>query len=234
MTPYYQDDLVTLYHGDCREILPIPPALALVTDPPYGLGRRMHESRADKQHGAALAPSKNYGEVAWDDIPCDSRLLRRFVWGAEESVIWGGNFFSLPPSRCWLVWNKDNGSNDYADCELAWTSLNAPIRCLRHRWMGMLQEWPERRVHPTQKPLPVMEWALQFIRLELCVFDPFTGSGTTLVAAKNLGRRAIGIEIEERWCEVAARRLAQETLFTATAVMLDTHEQLTMLEEVPP
>ena len=210
MKPYYEHAGITIYHGDCREVV-LSGAGVLVTDPPYGLGRSTHESRAATQHGAAACASRNYGPVECDEQPADSKHLRALVASSREAVIWGGNYFDLPPMRGWLVWDKDNGSNDYADCELAWTTLDMPIRRLRHRWMGMLQEREEERVHPTQKPLGVMLWALSFVA-EGTILDPFMGSGTTLVAAKNLGRKAIGIEIEERYCEIAAKRLAQEVM----------------------
>ena len=120
------------------------------------------------------------------------------------------------PARCWLVWDKDNGANGYADCELAWTNLDKAVRRIKHRWMGMLQEpgMPkEERVHPTQKPVPVMRWCIQQAPENCrCVIDPFVGSGTTLVAAAREGRAAVGIEGEERYCEIAAKRLQQEVL----------------------
>jgi DNA modification methylase len=115
-----------------------------------------------------------------------------------------------------LVWDKDNGTNDYADCEIAWTNLEKPIRKLTFRWHGMLTEPgcpKEYRDHPTQKPEPVMRWALlQAPDSVRTVLDPFMGSGTTLVACKRLGRVAVGIEREERYCEIAAERLRQEAL----------------------
>jgi DNA modification methylase len=132
----------------------------------------------------------------------------------EHQIIFGGNFFELPPSSCWLVWDKDN-TGDFADCELAWTNLNKAVRRLMFRWNGMLQEPgipKEVREHPTQKPEPVMTWALGHAPNVRTVLDPFMGSGTTLAAAKRQGMSATGIEIEERYCEIAAKRLSQEVL----------------------
>ena len=134
---------------------------------------------------------------------------------SQYQIIFGGNYFGLPPSSCWLVWDKDN-TGDFADCELAWTNLKKAVRRLKWRWNGMLQENmanKELREHPTQKPLEVMKWAMKHAP-EDCqtILDPFMGSGTTLRAAKDLGRKAIGIEIEEKYCEIAVNRLRQEVL----------------------
>ena len=115
------------------------------------------------------------------------------------------------------MWDKDNGQNTFADCELAWTNLPKAVRKFKWRWQGMLQEKggrdKEHRVHPTQKPLALMRWCLSLVPDAETVLDPFAGSGTTLVAARLEGRKAIGIEINERYCEAAANRLAQRTLF---------------------
>jgi DNA modification methylase len=211
MKPYYEEDGITIYHGDCREV--DFRGDLLLTDPPYGIGAAKN-LRANKQHGAALAPSRDYGAATWDDAPCSDELLTIWRERCNFQIIWGGNYFRLPPMRGWLVWDKQNGDNGYADCELAWTSLDTAVRLKRYQWMGMLQEHMERkeeRMHPTQKPLDIMLWCIQ-LAPETCdkIIDPFMGSGTTLRAAKDLGRRAIGIEIEEKYCEIAAKRLAQK------------------------
>ncbi len=217
MKPYYQEDGITIYHGDCREVLATLPKVDLVlTDPPYGIGADRN-LRANRQHGHAATASRDYGSGSWDSKPPDSEVMALVLSVSRWQIVWGGNYFQLPPSPCWLVWDKDNGTNGYADCELAWTNLNKAVRRLRHRWMGMPQEGSgtrkEPRVHPTQKPVPVMRWCLSLAPDDggpIC--DPFMGSGTTLRAAKDLGRQAIGIEIEERYCEIAAKRLAQGVL----------------------
>ena len=216
---YYDHAGITIYHGDCRDILPLIPAGSVdlvLTDPPHGIGADRN-LRANKQHGAAVAPSRDYGDGRWDAATPDADTMRLVVDSAPLSIIWDGNYFGLAPAAKWLVWDKDNGNNGYADCELAWSNLNGAIRRLRYRWMGMLQEHggihKEERVHPTQKPVPVIVWAInQAPQTVESILDPFMGSGTTLVAAKQLGRRAIGIEIEEKYCEIAAKRLSQEVL----------------------
>jgi DNA modification methylase len=113
------------------------------------------------------------------------------------------------------VWDKLRGDTDFADCELAWTNLDKSVRRIAYRWNGFLVApgCKDVRVHPTQKPLSVMTWAIRQAPADVrTILDPFMGSGTTLEAAKLLGLSAIGIEREERYCEIAAQRLAQEVL----------------------
>jgi DNA modification methylase len=214
MKPYYQDDAVTIYHGDAREVLGEPIACAtfdlLLTDPPYGIGEGNAKRIASRSN---LAKSRDYGDAQWDSRTPDKDLMDIAIDYCEEAIIWGGNYFELPPQRGWLVWDKDNGDNDFADCELAWTNLEQAVRKFKWRWAGMLQEnmaSKDVREHPTQKPLALMLWCLGFAPEARTILDPFMGSGTTLRAAKDLGRKAIGIEIEERYCEIAAKRMAQE------------------------
>lgn len=211
MKPYFSDGTVTIYHGDCAVISPQLGAFDLLcTDPPYGIG----EARGKNKSRTKLAKSRDYGVSDWDDAPPSGELIASLRSFARWQCIFGGNYFSLPPSSCWLVWDKENGENDFADCELAWTNWPKAVRRIRHMWHGMLRKGGEERYHPTQKPLAVMSWAI-----DLCperpttVIDPFMGSGTTLRACKDLGISCVGIEREEKYCEIAARRLAQQTLF---------------------
>jgi hypothetical protein len=143
--------------GDCRDILPtLPKVDAVVTDPPYGIG----EARNNNASRSSLATSRDYGTDAWDDAPIDSETIAEMIQKARFSVIFGGNYYALPPTSCWLVWDKENGANDFADCELAWTNIPKAARLIRYRWHGMLRANNETRGdHPTQKPIGVMKWA---------------------------------------------------------------------------
>lgn len=211
--PYYEADGIAIYLGDCSEIAPALGRFDLLcTDPPYGIG----EARGKNKSRTKAAKSKDYGVSDWDDAPPSDGLLTSLRSQARWRCIFGGNYFALPPSSCWLVWDKENGASDFADAELAWTNYTCAVRLKRHRWAGMLQAdmgRKEERSHPTQKPLAVMSWAIS-----LCpdkptsVIDPFMGSGTTLRACKDLGIRCVGIEREEKYCEIAARRLGQGVL----------------------
>ena len=131
---------------------------------------------------------------------------------AMWACFWGGNYYSLPPTSCWLVWDKQNGTNDFADAELAWTNYPRAVRLKKHLWNGMIRKNGEDRFHPTQKPLEVMTWAIGLAPASLSILDPFGGSGTTAVAAKQLGRKCTLIEIEEKYCEIAVKRLSQMQL----------------------
>lgn len=215
MEPYYSEDGVTIYHGDCRDIIPLLSDVdAVVTDPPYGIGAATRSFQNPVKRGAAVAASRDYGTSDWDAAAPSPDDIAALLAIGRWHILWGGNYFGLPPRRGWLVWDKETGSNGYADCELAWTDLETAVRRFRFQWMGMLQQLPEDRWHPTQKPLPLMRWALGLLPLDVSVIlDPYAGSGTTLRAAKDLGLRAIGIEVEERYCEIAAKRLGQQSLF---------------------
>ena len=212
MKPYFQDKDVTIYNCDCRDILQFLPKVDLVlTDPPYGIG----EAAGKNKSRGLLAQPKDFGYAEWDNQPASQELITQVINKARYSIIFGGNFYSLPASSCWFVWDKDNEATDFADAELAWTNLKCAVRLFKWRWNGMLQQDmknKEYRYHPTQKPVALMEWCISKVDNANLILDPFMGSGTTLRAAKNLGRKAIGIEIEEKYCEIAARRMAQQVM----------------------
>lgn len=200
----------TMIWGDCREILPTLPAFdLLLTDPPYGIGEAAGKN---KSRGHKNIPATDYGNDDWDDAPPPSELINLMRSKARWQIIFGGNYFELPPSSCWLVWDKDN-SGDFADAELAWTNLKKAVRLKKWRWNGMLQEnmaKKEIRQHPTQKPVPIMEWCLtQAPHDTETVLDPFAGSGSTGVACANMGKAFTGIERERKYFDIAVERIAR-------------------------
>lgn len=200
--PYYDKDGITIYCADCREILPLLPKVDLVlTDPPYGIAGIW--SGGSTLHGWSKSNSERGLRNEWDREPPSKQTLDLVVSAGGTAVIWGGNYFDLPPSRCWLVWNKPERGFSLAEAELAWTNRDAVVRVWDCR-----RSDPGRE-HPTQKPLDLMEWCINWSKTNGTILDPFMGSGTTLVAAKQLGRKAIGIEIEEKYCRIAVERLAQ-------------------------
>lgn len=196
----------TLYLGDCRDVLPtLGKVDAVVTDPPYGIG----EAAGKNASRTKLATAKDYGDDSWDDEPVADDLMALVRAAGRWNVIFGGNYYLCAPASCWLVWDKENGSNDFADCELAWTNLPKAVRRLRFMWNGMLRANGEQRGdHPTQKPIGVMRWAIsQLPEPNRVILDPFMGSGTTGVAAMDLHRQFIGIEREAKYFDIACRRI---------------------------
>ena len=188
----------TLYLGDCLDILPtLPKVDAVITDPPFGLGEKMQ--------GGTWGAKEGFKEMlTWDSAPPEVDDLLLIAAHGRHAVMWGGNYFGLPPSRGWLVWDKSNAVPTMADVELAWTNLDRPAKRFRGT-VGRVEFG-----HPTQKPLDLMKWTIQqvdFFGLAKTVFDPFMGSGTTGVAAVQMGRRFIGIEREPKYFEIACRRI---------------------------
>ena len=208
--PYYDRDGITIYHADCRQILPMLGRFdLLMADPPYGIDA---DNRKRILSRRKLAAAKDYGESQWDKEPVPAWLMELAREMCDKQIIFGGNYYALPPCKGPLIWDKENGDNDFADGELAWNNLGTALRIKRHLWNGMLRKGGEDRHHPTQKPLEVIQWAIMQAGDVQTILDPWAGSGTTGHAAKNLGKRAVLIEREERYCEVAAARLAQDVL----------------------
>jgi site-specific DNA-methyltransferase (adenine-specific) len=181
----------TLYNADCRVVLQTERRFdAIVTDPPYGIRDKGGKWGKKAEHH-------------WDsEAPDISRLIEFGV----PTIVWGGNYFSLPPSRGWLAWRKPDRVPSAADFELAWTSLDMNARMIDHSIAATNEE---RVGHPTQKPLRVMRWALTFLPAIEAVLDPFMGSGTTGVAAVQAGLDFIGIEREPKYFEMACKRIEQ-------------------------
>lgn len=205
----------TLHLGDCRELLPSLGAFdALVTDPPYGIGEAAGKSKtrtSGLNERVRHQYRRDYGDDAWDDQPVPADLMQMVRAAAKWQVIFGGNYYELPPTACWLVWDKLNGDTDFADCELAWTNLKKAVRRLRFQWNGCFRwERDIPREHPTQKPVGVMKWCIEHLPREAVrILDPFMGSGTTGVAAVQLGRRFVGVEREPRYFDIACKRIEE-------------------------
>ena len=174
-----------------------------VTDPPYGIG----ENRAKVMSRGKLSAPIDYGEFDWDAQPATAEQIDACRRVSQNQVIFGGNYFVLPLSSGWIVWDKLN-SGDFADCELAWTSYKRAVRKFTYLWNGMIKEHPEKRFHPTQKPLALMLWVIEnYTKPSDTVLDPFMGSGTTGVACVQLGRNFIGCEIDPGYFNIAEKRI---------------------------
>lgn len=203
----------TLYLGDCMDILPtLDKVDAVITDPPYGIdenSKKVASRQRKNGNSKALADQRDYGDFDWDKLPPTEELIELIRTKAQFQAFFGGNYFTLPPTSCWLVWDKLNGDNDFADCELAWTNWPKAVRRLQWRWNGMIRQGNEERYHPTQKPIGVMKWVIELCPKAETILDPFMGSGTTGVAAIQMGRKFIGIEREPKYFDIACKRIEQ-------------------------
>ena len=198
MTPYYDEDGITIYHGDCRDLLPSVSSDVVLTDPPYGI-------LAETGSAATRRSGGGNGRITWD-VTLDPAVLLCLL--DKPAMVWGGCHLELPPTFGYLVWDKQIDGLNFGEAEFCWTNLRFAPRIFRYRAVGL----DGGKQHPTQKPEALMRWCLSFVPEARMVLDPFMGSGTTLRAAKDLGLRAIGIDIDERYCEMAASRLAQRVL----------------------
>lgn len=220
--PYYEEENITIYNDDCLEVMKDIPDKSIdlvLTDPPYGIG----ENNDHNLSRGKLAKCKDYGFYDWDKTKISQDYFIEIKRISKNQIIFGGNYYGsiLGDTNCYVVWDKDNGNNDFADCELAWTSFSSAVRKFKYRWNGMLQgnmKNKETRQHPTQKPLPLMNWILnEYSNTGDLIIDPFLGSGTTARACKDLGRKCIGIEISQKYCDIAVKRLGQEVFNFAEA-----------------
>jgi site-specific DNA-methyltransferase (adenine-specific)/modification methylase len=194
----------TLYLGDCLEILPtLPKVDAVVTDPPYGIGKRLVSGGSGHSFDSLVLSGAN----EWDVRPAKSTFATLLSLGVVQ-IIWGGNFFELPPCEMPLCWDKVRpNQKNVSEFEYAWTSMSGRARKFSYCANGGFVA-KEDREHPTQKPVALMAWCVGLVRPEpVTVFDPFMGSGTTGVACANLGRKFIGIEIEPKYFDIACRRI---------------------------
>lgn len=199
----------TLYLGDCLEILPtLPKVDVVITDPPYGILNRAGDvaggvvRKSPRQQGSGKLKNRllNTSDVRWDIAP-SAETFAALRSMSKVQVIWGGNYFPLPPARGMLVWDKEQPWENFSQVEIAWTNLNRPA--------GLFRESATRgtpgKEHPTQKPLSLMRWCVAMTEGD--VLDPYMGSGTTGAAAVSMGRQFIGIEIDPRYFDIACERI---------------------------
>ena len=189
----------TLYLGDCMEIMPaLGEVDAVVTDPPYGIARERLKAAKSGEWSRLYS-----SQIDWDDVAPQAAIEQALVASGGRAVIWGGNYFVLPPVRGWLIWDKMQAHTS-GHAELAWTSADTPIRSFAY---CRAQLATEGKQHPTQKPIALMEWCLGFLPNATTILDPFMGSGTTGVACAKQGRSFIGIEREPSYFDIAVKRI---------------------------
>lgn len=208
----------TLYLGDSFDMLELRDVDAVVTDPPWGASTKCNAQRFTRRNQVWWDNHDTSKIVAHADLTGDNRPFDPRPFVRKETILWGANWFAerLPPSGGWLVWDKRKGVEDMAEkgwplgeAEMAWTNVIGAPRVFRNLWAGLLRTSEKgEHFHPTQKPIALMEWCLQFVDADL-ICDPFMGSGTTGLACARLGRRFIGCEIEERYFDIACRRIEE-------------------------
>ena len=206
-------ELNGFYNMDCMDGMKQFPDkffdLAIV-DPPYGIG----EDGLKNHSRDKLAISKKYIPKQWDKEPPKQEYFNELLRVSKNQIIWGANhFISRIPfdSSCWIVWDKQNGESDFADCELAWTSFKTAVRKFEFRWQGMLQgnmKNKENRIHPTQKPVALYTWLLnKYAKKGDKILDTHVGSASSLIACHKLGFEYIGFELDEDYFKSATERL---------------------------
>lgn len=219
--PYYDEGGITIYCGDCREILPGLGTFDLtLTDPPYGVAldtRNANRRRSGRPNPKGPGRTFDWPAVAGDDAPFDPRPLLHL---SRAAVFWGANHYAsrLPDTPFWLAWDRKagRGAGSVTDCELAavFGHRFKTVRLFSHLWCGFQRdsENAEGALHPTQKPVALMRWCLSFFPEARTVVDPYMGSGPVAKACADAGLRYVGIELVEAYCERAVARLAQRTL----------------------
>ena len=213
---------IELIHDDCMKVMARYPDnhfdLA-ICDPPYGIdaGKRRGDTGKNKH-----IKQNDYKYGDWDKKAPSDEYFIELKRVSKNQIIWGGNYFGLPATSCYLVWDKKNGDNLYADCELAWASFNTAVRKFEYRWHGFLQEKTnkpkEQRIHPTQKPVKLYEWILSnYADKEQRILDTHLGSASSAIASHYFGCDFVGCELDKDYYEAACKRFkaetAQEVLF---------------------
>jgi len=218
---YYREPGIVLLHGDCRDILPLlePEKNDLMlTDPPYGINYRPDYGNRRMPNGGRMfrttAPA-----VKGDEVPFNPEFLFEH---AREFILWGANHYRqhLPKGGSFLIWDKRCQvipPRCQSDCEIAWISKAVGERIFYHIWDGMIRASEKKtpKLHPTQKPLALMDWCIEFMKDARRIIDPFMGSGPIAEAAKFHGIEYIGIEIEAEYIDKAIGRLRQSNLLSA-------------------
>lgn len=213
---YYEEPNIIIINDDCLNAIKELPDKSIdfvVTDPPYGINIIGGSKSFGSIGGSNIVNVNKYMPIENDDIKIDFTGIFRI---SKNQIIFGGNYFNFPISKGWIVWDKkckNNWNDNFSDGELIWTSLNKPLRIFRHLYMGLMKQSKDEinRVHPTQKPLQLMKYILlNYTKETDTILDPFLGSGTTTRACKDLGRKCIGIEINQSYCDIAVKRLGQE------------------------
>jgi len=202
---------------DVQKLMDTQPGSLVLTDAPYGVNivRKIDKATGKGQIGGS---GKMYSPIVGDETTETAKKIYHLSQeiGIKKVILWGGNYFTdfLPPSPCWIIWDKrgETSSNNFADCEMAWTNLASPARMYRQIWNGYTREGKRdieglKRVHPTQKPVGLFAFCINnYSEEEEIILDLFLGSGPALIAAEQLGRICYGMEIDPLYCDVICKR----------------------------
>lgn len=230
----FPTEKISLYNCDCMELLRQTPdnyySLALV-DPPYGIGE---DGAKNHSRGTATKPTM-YKAKSWDKEPPSIEYFSELIRVSKNQIIWGANHFieNIPNanSSCWVVWDKENGATDFADCELAYTSFKSAVRIFRFRWQGMLQgnmKEKENRIHPTQKPVALYKWVLQkYAKPNDKILDTHLGSMSIAIACHDMGFELTGCELDNDYFNAGVERVKKHV----SQLSLFAPEELTQTPE---
>ena len=222
-------DLLDIRLADCMNLMREFPDkqfdLAIV-DPPYGIGA----ASANFQSRGKLAKPTEYDSKDWDKEIPTKEYFDEVMRVSKNQIIWGGNYFSLPPSPGWIVWHKKDAATDFSDCELAWTSIGVAVRYFRFLWAGMWQGDmgnKEKRIHPTQKPVALYKWLLSnYAKPGQRILDTHLGSGSHAIACHYFGAHLTASELDPDYYTAACERIERETrqtdMFSQTPSLIHT------------
>lgn len=210
---------IELLNCDCMECMANCPDKAFdlaIVDPPYGIG----ESNKQRATNAKSCPRwkncgnvwQNYKKKDWDAKVPSEEYFQELFRISRNQIIWGGNFFNLGATSCILVWDKLNGESDFADGELAWTSFNSSLRIFKYLWSGFNKEIPEKRFHPTQKPIKLYKWLLKnYAKPGDKIFDSHGGSMSIAIACHRMGFDLTLCEIDKDYYNAGVKRFKEQT-----------------------
>jgi site-specific DNA-methyltransferase (adenine-specific) len=181
-----------------------------IVDPPYGID----VTNQSQGKGGGVAKKIEYKKTDWDKYAPNNDYFQELIRVSQNQIIWGANhFISKIPfnSSCWIVWDKDNGESDFADCELAWSSFKTAVRKFKWKWSGMLQQDmknKESRIHPTQKPVALYKWLLKnYAKKGDKILDTHLGSGSIAIACHDLGFDLTACELDTDYYNAAMKRI---------------------------
>lgn len=219
---FYKQDKLSIYNMDNMELMKQIPDkyfdLAII-DPPYGISADKDFHRKSGYKGTnQKAKNSSFLIKNWDNETPSKEYFLELFRISKNQVIWGGNYMIEninKNSNCWIVWDKDNNTSDFADCELAWTSFKSAVRKIKLKWNGMLQcdmANKETRIHPTQKPISLYSWILEkYAKKGMKIFDSHLGSGSNAIACHYAEMEFIGCELDIDYYNDSIKRIKENT-----------------------